>query len=135
MRVLFQPRLDVVVGGWQLRGDLDILRLERDHDGRLSILIADMKSSTSAKVEHRLQVAFYHQMVTGLLQEHGIEHESIRLGILYRGPADGDEGLDDKELSADRRSTTRHSACSASTTRCWRLSRTRTATWVRLPTS
>ena len=99
IRVLFQPRLDVVVGGWQLRGDLDILRLERDHDGRLSILIADMKSSTSAKVEHRLQVAFYHQMVTGLLQEHGIEHEPIRLGILYRGPTDGDEGLDDNELA------------------------------------
>ena len=98
VQILFQPRLEVVVGGWQLRGDLDILRLERGADSRLSIIIADMKSSTSAKVEHRLQVAFYHQMVTTLLHKHGIPHEPIQLGILYRGPAEGDEGLDNKEL-------------------------------------
>ncbi len=60
VRVLFQPRLEVEVDGWRLRGDVDILRLERDAAGALRILIADMKSSTSAKVEHRLQVAFYH---------------------------------------------------------------------------
>jgi hypothetical protein len=55
---LFQPRLQVTIGDWRLRGDVDILRLERDNDGALHVLIADMKSSTSAKVEHRLQVAF-----------------------------------------------------------------------------
>ncbi|MDQ3855091.1 MAG: DNA helicase, partial [Chloroflexota bacterium] len=51
--VLLQPRLQVDVNGWCIRGDMDILRLERNPEGRLQVLIADMKSSTSAKVEHR----------------------------------------------------------------------------------
>lgn len=52
--VLFQPRLRVTLGHWELRGDVDILWLERDQHGDLHILIADMKSSTAARVEHRL---------------------------------------------------------------------------------
>ena len=61
---LFQPRLYVEVAGWWMRGDVDILRLERDPDGELHILIADMKSTNTAKVEHRLQVAFYLEMLS-----------------------------------------------------------------------
>ncbi len=45
--------------GWKIRGDVDLLVLERDGNGGLRTLIADIKSSTSAKVEHRLQVTFY----------------------------------------------------------------------------
>src|SRR5688572_5067444 len=65
--VLFQPRLLVALGIWDVRGDIDVLRLARDPSGALHILIADIKSSTSAKVEHRLQVAFYAEMVAALL--------------------------------------------------------------------
>lgn len=61
--VLFQLRLDVPIGEWWFRGDIDILRLERAVDGTLHLLIADMKSSAEAKTEHRLQVAFYHEML------------------------------------------------------------------------
>src|SRR5215208_5709679 len=61
--VLFQPRLLVALGSWDVRGDVDVLRLARDPSGTLQILIADIKSSTAAKVEHRLQVAFYAEMV------------------------------------------------------------------------
>ena len=67
--VLFQPRLLVALGSWDVRGDIDILRLARDPSGALQILIADIKSSTAAKVEHRLQVAFYAEMVAALLAE------------------------------------------------------------------
>ncbi len=67
--VLFQPRLLVALGSWDVRGDIDILRLARDASGALQILIADIKSSTAAKVEHRLQVAFYAEMVAALLAE------------------------------------------------------------------
>ena len=42
--VLFQPRLEVELDGWLLRGDVDLLRLERRPDGTLHVLIADMKS-------------------------------------------------------------------------------------------
>ena len=32
--VLFQPRLHVALGGWDIRGDVDVLRLERDPPAR-----------------------------------------------------------------------------------------------------
>ena len=86
--VLFQPRLLVALGSWDVRGDVDILRLARDPSGALQILIADIKSSTAAKVEHRLQVAFYSEMVAALLADAGIAADRIDLGILYRGPTD-----------------------------------------------
>src|SRR4029077_7161496 len=71
VRVLLQARLHVSVDGWLLTGDADLLRLERLPEGTLQVLIADAKSSTSAKVEHRLQVAFYDAMLARLLeQEH-----------------------------------------------------------------
>ncbi|MCA1670032.1 MAG: PD-(D/E)XK nuclease family protein, partial [Thermomicrobia bacterium] len=91
-RVLFQPRLTVVLDGWQIRGDVDILRLERDADGLLRVMIADMKSSTSAKVEHRLQVAFYAEMLDALFAADSVACEAIDIAVLYRGPADGGDG-------------------------------------------
>ncbi|HEU5424127.1 MAG TPA: DNA helicase, partial [Nitrolancea sp.] len=70
---------------WRLRGDIDLLRLERAPDGELTLLIADMKSSTAARIEHRLQVALYHEMLAALLAEAGVPHAGIALGVLYRG--------------------------------------------------
>lgn len=89
LHVLFQPRLQATLEGWRVRGDIDILRAERDADGTLRILIADMKSSTASKVEHRLQVAIYHEMVDAILKEAGVTVASIELAILYRGPVEG----------------------------------------------
>ncbi len=98
VKVVFQPRLEVELDGWLIRGDVDILRLERDDAGRLSVLIADMKSSRSAKVEHRVQVAFYHAMLAKLLAESGVACDTIQMAILYRGPSEADDAsLDDKE--------------------------------------
>jgi hypothetical protein len=99
--VLFQPRLEALVEGWRLRGDVDILRAERDVAGALHILIADMKSSTAAKVEHRLQVAFYHEMLARLLADDKLPATNIVLGILYRGPSVQPDALAPEE--ADRR--------------------------------
>lgn len=97
--VLFQPRLSANLGDWQVRGDVDILRLERREDGGLRILITDMKSSTTAKVEHRLQVAFYVEMLSALLAEHGIPWSDMAMGVLYRGPADEDIGLSPQAIA------------------------------------
>jgi len=93
---LFQPRLLVDLDGWAVRGDVDILRLERDRDGRLHALIADMKSSTSAKVEHRLQVAFYREMLAALFASHGVPYAAIAMAVLYRGVAVEAEGRLDR---------------------------------------
>lgn len=97
--VLFQPRLEAELAGWRIRGDIDIVRLERDGDGALHVLIADMKSSTATKVEHRLQVAFYHEMLAALFDREGIAYGRIDLAILYRGPADDDQGLNAAEAA------------------------------------
>ena len=102
---LLQPRLEAIVGAWNLRGDADMLRLERDEMGTLHLMIADMKSTSLPKVEHRLQVGFYHEMLTALFREAGIEHTPIELGILYRGPLDDGARLDNEarqKLAADR---------------------------------
>jgi hypothetical protein len=86
--VLFQPRLQVELDGWLIRGDADLLRLERHADDSLAALIADMKSTTSVKVEHRLQVAFYHLMLEQLLKDAGVACQKIGTAVLFRGPAD-----------------------------------------------
>jgi hypothetical protein len=100
--VLFQARLQAPLGTWKLTGDVDVVRLERSHDGRLHILIADMKSSTASKVEHRLQVAFYHDMLQAILAEQEILHEPISLAIVYRGPAAEDDTADEAFLGGQR---------------------------------
>ncbi len=99
---LFQARLHVLVDGWWMRGDPDVLRLHRDERGCLHVLIADMKSTSRVKVEHRLQVAFYHEMVSALLRQHGMPFEDVRIGILYRGPAE-EPATDDPEEVVRRR--------------------------------
>jgi hypothetical protein len=97
--VLFQLRLDVPLGEWWFRGDIDILRLERAQDGTLRLLIADMKSSAEAKSEHRLQVAFYHEMLAALLVQREVAYSEIRMGILYRGSVVDLEDLTPQELA------------------------------------
>jgi predicted RecB family nuclease len=84
--VLGQPRLHATLGGWRLTGDVDLLRLERTASGELRCLITDIKSSMSPRVEHRLQIAFYHEMLVAILKERGIVPDKIDLAILYRGP-------------------------------------------------
>ena len=86
--LLFQPRLEAELHGWLLRGDMDLLRLERSADGTLHAFIGDMKSTAEVKVEHRLQVAFYRLMLEGLLKDAGIAHQPVQTGILFRPPAD-----------------------------------------------
>ena len=85
--LLFQPRLEAVLGEWPFVGDVDVLRIDRDKTGFLSALILDMKSTTSAKLEHRLQVAFYHRMLTSIMDKAGVHFARLDLGIIYRGPA------------------------------------------------
>ncbi|MBA3450187.1 MAG: PD-(D/E)XK nuclease family protein, partial [Chloroflexia bacterium] len=91
--ILFQPRLRVSLAGWDFTGDADIVRLERNSAGVLRVMVADMKSTTTAKVEHRLQVAFYREMLEKLFAKSEIGHAGIATGILYRGSAATDETL------------------------------------------
>ncbi len=87
--LLFQPRLAAVLGVWSVIGDVDVLRLHRDEEGQLHILIVDIKATTMPKTEHRLQVACYAEMIAVVLAEAAVPVEAVDIGILYRGPADG----------------------------------------------
>ena len=103
--LLFQPRVEALLGEWSFAGDLDILRLHRDQGGKLHILIADMKATRQVKVEHRLQVAFYREMLRPVFAQARLAHEPIRLGVLYRGPQQGEPPTDaqQEEHEAARR--------------------------------
>ncbi|MBI3965067.1 MAG: AAA family ATPase [Chloroflexi bacterium] len=100
---LFQPRLELVLEGWLVRGDVDILRLERNESGALRVLITDMKSSTSAKIEHRLQVAFYHELLARLFQIEGVAYDRIDTAILYRGSAEIGSDVSEEEQAERER--------------------------------
>jgi AAA domain/PD-(D/E)XK nuclease superfamily len=93
VRVLFQVRLQAELEGWFVTGDVDLLRLERGGDDRLRVLVADMKSTSTTKVEHRLQVAFYQALLTRLCEEEGVAVAGIGTGLLYRGAAGQGETL------------------------------------------
>ncbi len=85
---LVQPRVVSNVGNWALRGDIDLLLLERDQTGVVRVLVIDMKSSVTSRVEHRLQVACYLVMLRELFFQRGIEVAAIDIGIVYRGADD-----------------------------------------------
>ena len=85
VRCLFQTRLIVELEGWAVRGDVDIIRLERDAEGALHLIVADMKSSRASSIEHYLQVAFYHAMLQALFTEGDVPLADIRQAILFRG--------------------------------------------------
>lgn len=95
---LFQVGLSVEVDGWQMTGAIDMLRLRRDRRGRLKVLVVDIKSSGSVRVEYRLQVALYQRMLESLFQKAGIGYDSITTAILYRGQRDYAEVKDAAEL-------------------------------------
>lgn len=97
--ILFQARLQVPLDDWDMTGDADIVRLERRADGVLDVLVADMKATTTAKVEHRLQVAFYREMLERLFATAGVAHRDITTGILYRGGPESEEPDDPDEAA------------------------------------
>jgi hypothetical protein len=108
--LLFQPRLRVALDGWDFTGDADIVRLERGDTSPLHLLVADMKATTTSKVEHRLQVAFYKEMLQRLLADAGIADVVLEMGILYRGTPATDEPADAADaarLAAERTLATR----------------------------
>ncbi len=103
-----QVTLGAELDGWQMRGVIDLLRLSRDSEGGLHVLIADMKASQRAKVEHRLQLAFYYRMIAALFASAGEPIASLKFGVLYKGPGDRD-GLtpDQVELLEKHRAAAR----------------------------
>ncbi len=96
-RLVAQPRLEVPLGRFLIRGEADLILLERTHTGDSHATIIDIKSSTAAKVEHRLQVAFYAQMLAVLNPA-----LTISTAILYKGPAQSEADDTDETRVRDK---------------------------------
>jgi hypothetical protein len=97
---LTQPRLSVTLDGWSLRGDIDLLIVERESE-RTRLLLLDMKSSSTSRIEHRIQIAIYRAMLGELLGTSGVDASAIAMGILYRGSTHP-ETLSEEEQEKDR---------------------------------
>lgn len=98
--VVFQPLLRADIDGWRLTGIADAIDLRRNELGELSAFIVDFKSTTAARMEHRLQIAFYREMVEAAFGPAGISAE-ISLGVLYRGAPSF--GADDEDPALAQR--------------------------------
>ncbi len=99
--VIFQPLLQADIDGWALTGIADAIDFQRDTAGKLSALIVDFKSTTAARMEHRLQIAFYREMLDAVLAPAGIVPETT-LGVLYRGAPSAASDTDDPALAEQR---------------------------------
>lgn len=100
-RIAFtQPRISVVLDGWLLTGDIDLLIVEQ-HAGGVRCTLLDMKSSSASRIEHRIQIAIYRAMLDDLLRSSGIQLAEIVMGILYRGPSHP-ETLPEDDRALDR---------------------------------
>lgn len=96
VRVFLQTHVEACLGGWDVSGDMDALRLERDRAGALHALIVDTKGSTAVKIEHGVQLAFYWAIFAALLAAAGVACADIRIGVLYRAAEHGDRLHEDR---------------------------------------
>ncbi|MEY3988972.1 MAG: hypothetical protein RI985_53 [Chloroflexota bacterium] len=81
---LLQANLEVTIFDWHLSGRPDLIRLHRRADGRVELLIADIKLAFAVKNEHFLQVALYHVMLESLFEPR--ECPEIITGVVHQIP-------------------------------------------------
>ncbi len=84
---LYQAQVGGRLGRWQFEGRADLLRVRRLEQGRLEILVGDIKSTRKDKVYHRLQVATYVRMLQDMLGRVG--QTADFLGTVVRRNVDG----------------------------------------------
>lgn len=83
--VLLQVPLEARLGHYQVNGIADLIRLWRDDSGGLHLFVADIKSSVKEKMEHRLQVALYVQILQEMVAAEGLAFVSINGRIIHAG--------------------------------------------------
>ncbi len=84
---LYQAQLEGSLGQWRFEGRADLVRVTRNPDGQLDILVADIKASRKDKVNHRLQVAIYVRLVQTAVKQLGLT--ATFSGAVIRRDVDG----------------------------------------------
>ena len=80
--ILYQPSLEAPIGNFLCSGRGDIIRVSRDSQKRLVLLVADIKATRKEKTEHRVQVATYVKMIQQIATSNQIPLAEIKGSIL-----------------------------------------------------
>ncbi|MFZ1396822.1 MAG: PD-(D/E)XK nuclease family protein, partial [Candidatus Promineifilaceae bacterium] len=83
--ILLQAPLEARLGNYQVNGIADLIRIWRDDGNELHLFVADIKSSVKEKMEHRLQVALYVQILQEMVAAEGLHFASINGRIIHAG--------------------------------------------------
>ena len=84
---LTQAELRGSIGGRACLGRADIIHVVRQPDGKLTLCVMDVKSSTRDHVEYRLQVGFYIRLLREMFAASGMTAMDISGAILLRDEA------------------------------------------------
>lgn len=82
--ILYQAALDGQIGAWYSAGRADLIEAFRDTQGRLHVLIADIKASREERLEHRVQVAAYALLLREASRRADLPIERIVGAIVHR---------------------------------------------------
>lgn len=86
--ILVQATVEGSIGGWPCTGRADIIQASRASDGRIALLVADIKASRNDRVEYYLQVCFYLHLLRTMLDQAG-ERVSQAEGAILKLAEDG----------------------------------------------
>ena len=80
--IILQPSVKAMLGNSVCSGRADAIRIEPDRKGGVRILIADIKATRQERMEHRLQVAVYANLIRQMAELNGIKVSDINGAIL-----------------------------------------------------
>lgn len=81
---LYQAQVEGFLGEWRFAGNADLIRISRNADNQLNILVADVKASRKDKVSHRLQVATYVRLLQDMLQRANLSPAKFEGAVVRR---------------------------------------------------
>ncbi len=99
--ILTQAALEGQIAGWAFRGNADLIEALRDRQGRLHVLIADIKSSREERLEHRVQVAAYALLLEDVSRRADLPIARIVGAVVHRNDMREFRTLHDSELHFD----------------------------------
>lgn len=80
--IILQPSLKAQFDNLECSGRADAIRVDPDRQGKLKLLIADIKSARIERMEHGLQVAIYTKMIDQMLTNNPIKIDTISGAVL-----------------------------------------------------
>jgi len=99
--ILYQPALEGTIGAVRVHGRADLVEVLRDRSGRLHALVADVKASNEERLEHRVQVAAYAELLEQACAAAGQPLARVVGAVVHRGADERFTTLHDPRLHFD----------------------------------